>query len=46
MLNMNVRDEKLRWEYLKYEIRKFVIRFSKNLAEKVRKGAQSLGEKS
>ena len=42
---MNVRDEKLRWEYLKYEIRKFFIRFSKNLAKKVRKGAQSLREK-
>ena len=33
--NDDLRDEQVRWEYLKYEIRKFTIRFSKNLAKKV-----------
>ena len=30
-------EKEVRWEYLKYEIRKFNIRFSKNLAKEVRK---------
>ena len=43
--NDDLRDEQVRWEYLKYEIQKFTIRFSKNLAEEVRKETQSLEEK-
>ena len=31
--NDDLRDEQVRWEYLKYEIRKFTICFSKNLAK-------------
>ena len=34
--NDDLRDEHVRWEYLKYEIRKFTIRFSKNLAKELR----------
>ena len=43
--NDDLRDEQVRWEYLKYEIRKFTIHFSKNLAKEVRKQTQSLEEK-
>ena len=43
--NDDLRDEQVRWEYLKYEIRKFTIRFSKTLANEVRKETQSLEEK-
>ena len=43
--NDDLRNEQVRWEYLKYEIRKFTIRFSKNLAKNVRKETQSLEEK-
>ena len=34
-----------RWVYLKYEIRKFTIRFLKNFAKKVRKETQSVKKK-
>ena len=30
----NIRDDQARWEYLKYEIRKFSIKFSKLLSKK------------
>ena len=43
--NDDLRDGQVRWEYIKYEIQKFVIRFSKNLAKEVRKETQSLEEK-
>ena len=43
--NDDLRDEQVRWEHLKYEIRKFTTRFSKNLAKEVRKKTQSLEEK-
>ena len=43
--NDDLRDEQVRWEYVKYEIRKFTMRFSKNLAKEVRKETQSLEEK-
>ena len=43
--NDDPRDEQVSWEYSKYEIRKFTIRFSKNLAKKVRKETQSLEKK-
>ena len=35
--NDDLRDEQVRWEYLKYENRKFAIYFLKNLPKKVRK---------
>ena len=41
----DLRDEQVRWEYLKYEIRKFTICFPKTLAKEVRKETQSLEEK-
>ena len=41
----DLKDEQVRWEYLKYEIRKLTIRFSENLAKAVRKETQSLEEK-
>ena len=43
--NDELRDDQVRWEYLKYENRKFTIRFSKNLAKEVRKETKSLEEK-
>ena len=43
--NDDLRVEQVRWEHLKYKIRKFTIRFSKNLAKKVRKETQSLEKK-
>ena len=32
----NILDDQVRWEYLKYEVRKFSIKFSKAQAKKVR----------
>ena len=32
--NEDLRDEQVWWEYLKYEILKFTIHFSKNLTKK------------
>ena len=43
--NDDLRDEQVRWEYFKCEIRKFTIHFSKNLAKEVRKETQCLEEK-
>ena len=43
--NDHLRDGQVRWEYIKYEIQKFTIRFSKNLAKEVRKETQSFKEK-
>ena len=43
--NDDIRDEQVRREYLKYEIRKFTICFSKNLNKELRKETQSLEEK-
>ena len=43
--NDDLRDGQVRWEYIKYEIQKFTIHFSKNLAKEVRNEAQSLEEK-
>ena len=43
--NDDLRDGQVRWEYIKYEIQKFTIRFSKNLAKEVRKETQSFKEK-
>ena len=35
--NDDLRDEQVRWEYLKYENQKFAFYFLKNLPKKVRK---------
>ena len=43
--NDDLREEQVRWEYLKYEIRKFTIHFLKILANWVRKETQTLEEK-
>ena len=38
MLNQDkITDKHLRWEFLKYEIRKFTMNFSKNLVKKENK---------
>ena len=38
MLNQDkIADKHLRWEFLKYEIRKFIMNFSKNLVKKENK---------
>ena len=42
--NDDLRDEQVKWEYLKYEIRKFTIGFSKNLAKELQKETQSRGK--
>ena len=34
--NKNILDDQVRWEYLKYELRKFFITFSKAQAKKLR----------
>ena len=33
----NILDDQVRWEYLKYKVRKFFIKFSKTQAKKLRK---------
>ena len=43
--NDDLREEQVRWEYLKYEIRKFTIHFLKILANWVRNETQTLEEK-
>ena len=43
--NDDLRDEQVRWKYLKYEIRKLTSFFSKDLAKEVRKETRSLEEK-
>ena len=43
--NDDLREEQVRWEYLKYKIRKFTIHFLKILANWVRKETQTLEEK-
>ena len=43
--NDDIRDKQLRWEYLKYKIRKFTIRSSNNLAKDVRDEMKSLEKK-
>ena len=43
MLNQDeIIDKDLRWEFLKYEIRKFTMNFSKNLVKKKNKGRNFL----
>ena len=37
-----ITDKHLRWEYLKYKIRKFTMNFSKNLVEEENKDQNSL----
>ena len=43
--NDDLRDETVRWEYLKYEIQKFAICFAKNLSKEGRKKTQSFEKK-
>ena len=43
--NDNFRNEQVRREYLKYEIDKFTICFTKNLAKEVRKRENSVSRK-
>ena len=43
--NDDLRDEQVRWEYLKYEFRKFTIRFSKNLLKRYEKRHNLLRKK-
>ena len=40
--NHHIIDEHLRWEYLKYEIRKFTKKYAKPIAENLRKEKYSL----
>ena len=40
--NQHIIDEHLRWEYLKYEIRKFTKKYAKAIAENLRKEKDSL----
>ena len=42
--NDDLRDKQVKCEYLKYEIRKFTICFSKDLAAEVRKETISRGK--
>ena len=34
--NENISDDQVKWEYLKYEVKKFTIHYSKNLAKSIR----------
>ena len=43
--NDDLGDEQVRWKYLKYETRKFTIRFSKHFAKGVITETQSLRQK-
>ena len=40
--NQHITDEHLRWEYLKYEIRKFTKKYAKTIAKNARKETDSL----
>ena len=43
MLNQDkITDRCLRWEYLKYKIRKFILKFSKNLVKEENKDQKFL----
>ena len=33
--NENISDDQVKWEYLKYEVRKFTIHYSKHLAKSI-----------
>ena len=41
----NIKDDKVIWEYLKYEIRKFTIQYSKRLAKTLREERECLERK-
>ena len=43
--NENVKDDQVIWEYLKYEIRKFTIQYSKRLAKTLREERECLERK-
>ena len=42
MNHENINDDQIRWEFLKYEVRKFSRRFSKTLAKELREELQIL----
>ena len=43
MLNQDkITDKYLRWEYLKYKIKKFILKFSKNLVKEENKDQKFL----
>ena len=46
MNHENINDDQIRWEFLKYEVRKFSRRFSKTLAKELREELQILQNKS
>ena len=43
--NENISDDQVKWEYLKHEVRKFKIHYSKNLAKSIRNERIKLEEK-
>ena len=43
--NENIKDEQVIWQYLKYEIRKFTIQYSKQLARALREERECLERK-
>ena len=43
--NENIKDDQVIWEYLKYEIRKFTIQYSKRLAKTLREERECLERK-
>ena len=43
--NENIKDDQVIWEYLKYEIRKFTIQYSKRLAKALREERECLETK-
>ena len=45
MNHENINDDQIRWEFLKYEVRKFSRRFSKTLAKELREELQILSNK-
>ena len=45
MNHENINDDQIRWEFLKYEVRKFSRRFSKTLAKELREELQILQNK-
>ena len=45
LFNENIIDDQVKWEYLKYNIRNYTIKFSKKLAKNTKKKIADLGTK-
>ena len=45
LFNENILDDQVKWEYLKYNIRKYTIKFSKELAKNTNKTIDDLETK-